>query len=557
MVREKSGMYDFADESWNQRQQERPLHEVVKEPVQNSMDTGSDIEVSIRYEDNSIIVEDYDSDGVEDISNFTTVFQGTKGGDPNTRGRFGRGLKELVGASEVTLAQSTGGTVKWDQSDEDAPRKEYGRVGRDEGTMIYASNPEWEEEDLDDVKHFLESIIPEQDMQIRLEDDRGYQETLEYDQPDRIYESVLEAANGEEMETEVEVRRSEEGQGGIFEMGIPVTTDEDFPYRFNIQQTVPMAEQRQSVSKGYRGEVLHSLIENELDFIQFEELRQEYITDNLRTGGEMDLEVEQGFLERFFKQPFDYLALSTTSAIDDKVEQAGYKVVNPDEDNLSRGVMHLVNDHVATTAEVVEEMERGDTLDKDIEPSEAQRRWLEFVENSIIDPIWEWSRNGHGEFDPHDHGTRENGELTRTLDKDTNHSTPMDMKPKPDVDVAYLENPDRSDRFAWYDGLDHAIYFNVAEAEDEWEDVWFQDFFDESEELGFNIPKYQRIGVALHEAAHAEADSMEHDNEWISTNDLMTGKMIQRLMIENRQLRRDEEIEGEPPVGNAPGKNLE
>ena len=362
-------MYDFADESWNQRQQERPLHEVVKEPVQNSMDTGSDLQVSIRYDDNSIIVEDYDSDGVQDISNFTTVFQGTKGGDPNTRGRFGRGLKELVGASEVTLAQSTGGTVRWDQSDEDTPRKEYEEVRRDEGTVIYASNPEWEEEDLDQVRYFLEDIIPEPDMQIQLEDDRGYENAVEYQDPDRTYETVLEAANGEEIETEIEVDREEEGKGGIFEMGIPVTTDEDFPYRFNIQQTVPMAEQRQSVSKGYRGEVLHSLIENELDFIRFDELRQEYITDNLRTGGEMSGPVEKSFLERFFKQPFDYLALSTTSAIDDKVDQAGYKVVNPDEDNLSRGVMHLVNDHVPTSAEVVEEMERGDTLDKDIEPS--------------------------------------------------------------------------------------------------------------------------------------------------------------------------------------------
>ena len=545
-------MYDFADESWNRRQQERPLHEVVKEPVQNSMDTGSDIEISIRYDDNSIIVEDYDSDGVEDISNFTTVFQGTKGGDPNTRGRFGRGLKELVGASEVTLAQSTGGTVKWDQSDEDAPRKEYEEVGREEGTMIYASNPEWGEEDLDDVKYFLESIIPEPQMEIQLEDDRGYRETLEYDQPDRIYESLLEAANGEELETDVEVRRSEEGQGGIFEMGIPVTTDEDFPYRFNIQQTVPMAEQRQSVSKGYRGEVLHSLIENELDFIRFEELRQEYITDNLIASSRMDDEVEREFIEKFLKQPFDWLALSTTSAIDDTVEKAGYEVVNPEEDNLSHNVTTLVKDHLPSTAEVAEEMERGDTLDKDIEPSEAQRRWLEFVENNIIDPLWDWDRNEDGEFvDSFDEGW--NGELNQTLEKPTSQATPKAMKPKPDLDVAYLENPDRTDRFAWYDAVDHAIYFNVAEAEDEWEDHYLKDT---EERFTFSIPRYERLGVAVHEAAHAEADSNEHDNEWIDKNDLMTGKLIQKLMLENRTLR-GEEKKSEPPAGNAPGKNLE
>lgn len=552
MVNEKSGMYDFADESWNQRQQERPLEEVVKEPVQNSMDTGSDIEISLRYEDNSIVVEDYDSTGVEDISNFTTVFQGTKGGDPNTRGRFGRGLKELVGASEVTLAQSTGGTVKWDQSDEEAPRKEYEGVNRDEGTMIYASNPEWEDEDLDEVRHFLERIIPEPDMEIQLQDDRGYEETLEYTEPDRIYETALEAANGDEIETEVEVRREEEGEGGIFEMGIPITTDEDFPYRFNIQQTVPMAEQRQSVSKDYRGEILHSLIGNELDFINYQELQQEYITDNLVTSSRLDDNVEKDFVERFLNKPFDILALSTTSAIDDSVEKAGYEVIKPEEDNLSHDVLTLIRDHVPTTAEVAEEMERGDKLDKDIEPTKPQRRWLEFVENNIIDPLWDWDRNEDGEFrDPFDQGR--NGELNKTLDKPTSQATTKAMKSKPDLDVAYLENPDRNDRFAWYDAVDHAIYFNVAEAEDDWEDHYLRNA---EEKYTFSIPKYERIGVAVHEAAHAEADSNEHDDEWIDKNDLMTGKLIQKLMIENRTLR-GEEKKSEPPVGNAPGRDLE
>lgn len=548
MVKEKSGMYDFADESWNQRQQERPLHAVVKEPVQNSMDTGSNIEVSIRYQDNSIVVEDYDSEGVSDISNFTTVFQGTKSDDSNTRGRFGRGLKELVGASEVTLAQSTGGTVKWDQTDDEAPRKEYKNVRRSEGTLIYASNPNWNDDDLDGVKDFLESIVPDPDMSISIEDDMRYQENLEYEEPESVYETVLEAANGEELETDVEVRRSKEGEGGIFEMGIPVTVNEDFPYQFNIQQTVPMAEQRASVSNNYRGKILNSLIENELDLLNYDEIKQEYITNNLIRDGRMDDEVEKKFIEKFLKQPFDWLALSTTSSIDDSVENAGYEVIDPEERNFSNNLTHLVNDHIPTSAEVAEEMERGDTLDKSIDPSKSQRRWLEFVEKSIVDPLWDWGRNKNGENWIH-----ENGTLSKTLKGDTNQSTPSEMKPKPEVDVAYLKNPDRTDRFAWYDAVDHAIYFNVAEAEDGWEDYHLEDT---EERFLFNIPKYERIGVAVHEAAHAEADSNEHDNEWIDKNDLMTGKLLQKLMIENRTLR-GEEKKSEPPVGHSPGKNLE
>ena len=55
----------------------------------------------------SVTVEDY-GDGVEDLSQFYDLFSGDKQYDPEKRGRFGRGVKEFIGASDETSITSTG-----------------------------------------------------------------------------------------------------------------------------------------------------------------------------------------------------------------------------------------------------------------------------------------------------------------------------------------------------------------------------------------------------------------------------------------------------------------
>lgn len=535
MASEENNLYEIDEDSWNERQQERNLYEVVREPIQNSMDTGSNIKVQVNYDDNSIVVEDFDEEGVHDLGNFYTLFEGTKAGDPEKRGRFGRGTKELVGASDDVVISSTGGAVRFDV--EQGSRTEYEEAKRDEGTVVYASNPEWGEEDLDEVKEFVERIMPEKGMEIELEDDRGYESVIGYEEPDTLYNSVLETANGEERETEVEVRRTEEGKGGIYEMGIPVTWSEDFPFTFNIQQTVQMAEQRQDVDSDYRREVLHSLLREEMDFLQDSELTETYVTENLIKSETLPEEREIEYLERRFELPVDSLVVSSFSKYDDKAEQSGYEVLETSD--FDSNVSSLMNRNLMTTKELAEHLQDSDKVDKNIEPNEVQQRFLDFVEDEIIDPIWSW-----GDAEPSD-------ELHKTLGKDSRSGTPVEMGEKPDVDIAFRDNEgEEADRWAFYDPLDHTIYFNVAETEDNWEDLHLgrKEIMNSSErfikEYGIEtgIPEPQRIGVAVHEAAHAEADSAEHDKEWYQTMELMAGTLMQKLMIESRDYEEDNEL---------------
>ena len=125
---------------------------MVREPIQNALDTGSDLYVRVDYDDQSVVVEDY-GEGVDDLSQFYDLFAGDKQYDPEKRGRFGRGVKEFIGASDETVISSTGGGLRFefdseydDELDEytvDASRETYPDAEREHGTVVYGSSSDW------------------------------------------------------------------------------------------------------------------------------------------------------------------------------------------------------------------------------------------------------------------------------------------------------------------------------------------------------------------------------------------------------------------------------
>lgn len=57
------GVFGVDVSGWVEQHRSRDVYEVVREPVQNALDTGSDLYVRVDYGDQSVTVEDY-GDGV-------------------------------------------------------------------------------------------------------------------------------------------------------------------------------------------------------------------------------------------------------------------------------------------------------------------------------------------------------------------------------------------------------------------------------------------------------------------------------------------------------------
>ncbi len=156
-----SGVFGIDVAGWVEQYRSRDVYEVVREPVQNALDTGSDLYVRVDYGDRSVVVKGY-GDGVEDLSQFYDLFAGDKRGDREKRGRFGRGVKEFIGASDETVISSTGGALRFkfesvydadvEEYTVDASRELYPDAQCDRGTVVYGMNDEWGQDELGEVE---------------------------------------------------------------------------------------------------------------------------------------------------------------------------------------------------------------------------------------------------------------------------------------------------------------------------------------------------------------------------------------------------------------------
>ena len=321
-------------EGWVEQNRSRDLYELVREPIQNALDTGSDLDVQVDYGDRSVVVEDYDPEGVEDLSRFYNLFSGSKQHNPEMRGRFGRGVKEFIGATDETVISSTGGGLRFsfdtlydeavDEYRIESSREVLSDIERDRGTMVYGSNSDWTQQDLKQVEEFVSDLWMPRDRELCLETYSPYsEEVVTGEEPDAVLEGqslpTIVFDEGVQKEkyrrTPVEVNRTEPGDGGIYEMGIPVTSEEEFPFLFNVHQKTPVTERRNELDNSYRSDLMQSLLDNRLDILEDEELGEEYVTQYIsHFSYKTSEDTQQEYISRRFDtSPDDILVYSDST----------------------------------------------------------------------------------------------------------------------------------------------------------------------------------------------------------------------------------------------------
>jgi hypothetical protein len=395
------------EHGWVTQQKGRDAYEVAKEPVQNSLDTGADIDVTIGYGDNYVVVEDNYEEGVEDLEHFHKVFSGDKRDVHDKRGRFGRGTKELLAAADRTVVKTTGGTAIFEVDQNEEGRYEfsgevYDDITADEGTYIFAKSDDWDDNQLEEFHEFVDDILVPEDTEMNIEhiDRKGIRperkaDTIEHQNPEYVIDDIpLRTVTYDQgrkrnpvEETEVEVYRTEEGEGGISEMGIPITQEEDFPFVFNIQQRTPVAEQRDTIDDGYRNDLMQNLINENLDLLEDEELSQEFVTSYLsRRKYDIDEEVQEEYIERRWG-PTDKLLLErpeTSAYAKDRAQQLKDDLEHSiDISDVSFNVKGILQNHVEEMDEWVNRRNEEENTNV-IEPTEGQEEFMSFVQDEVV-----------------------------------------------------------------------------------------------------------------------------------------------------------------------------
>lgn len=483
-------------EGWVEQHRSRDPYEVVREPIQNALDTGTDLYVRIDYDDQSVVVEDFAENGVDDLSQFYDLFAGDKQYDPEKRGRFGRGVKEFIGASDETVIASTGGALRFqfdtvhdgDGVTVDATRETYPDATRDQGTVVYGTNTDWTHSDLDAVENFVEQLWLPEDQALSLDIYDGEKPARTavktHDEPDAVlkrqYLPTLVVEDGFQQEqkrrTTVEVQKTEPGDGAVYELGVPVTTGENFPFRFNVQQKTPVTERRNELDNSYRTDLMQSLLNERLDLVDDDELSEDYVTQYLsQFAHKTSSSVQQEYIERRFGTPSDDLLVYTDETPTIAVTWAMQRQLPMENaDEYSSTVRGILTKHCPSVQDWYDDQTDDRSIDVIDDPGDAQQAFIEYLESEILE---------------------------RTSARDVT------------FEVAFIsEDTEDGQTHATYSPADETIYLNALA------DTW-------------NEPSPDRIGTALHELGHHKTNPEDagHGPDWYQTVEQLAGQVIYSL----------------------------
>lgn len=496
-----SDVFGIDVSGWVEQHRSRDPYEVVREPIQNALDTGTDVYMRIDYNDRSVVVEDYANDGVEDLSQFYDLFAGDKQYDPEKRGRFGRGVKEFIGASDATVIASTGGALRFDfdavyddvQDDYvvDASRETYPDATRDAGTVVYGTNTDWSQDDLYEVESFVDRLwMPEdQDLELEVYDDAVAEQpartaTVTHQEPDAVLDRqrlpTLTVEEGVQQQTKrrttVEVKKTTPGDGGIYELGIPVTTDEEFPFEFNVQQKTPVTERRNELDNSYRTELMRSVLNERLDLFDDDELSEDYVTQYLsQFTHKTSSQTQEAYIERRFgTEPDDLLVYTDETPSIAKTWAVQRQLPMENADEYCHSVRNILTKQCPSVQEWYNDQTDDQSIDVIEDPGQDQAAFLDYAEEELLER-------------PHADGV--------------------------DIKLAYISE-DMSD------GQTHATYSPDDEI------VYLNAFADD-----WDAPTPKRIGTVLHELGHHETDVTDagHGPDWYHTVEELSGAVIQSL----------------------------
>jgi hypothetical protein len=264
----------------------------------------------------NLTVRDDDPTGFADLQDAYTLFRRTpKRADSTVRGRFNLGEKEFLSICQEAKIQTTIGTVFFNA---DGTRRisRAAKDKRDEGTEVTAV-VKMTREDYAKAVEFLDMIITPSGINIVRSCRVEGSWTDAVKSASHLRETVgdfevqlpteIEDEDGDLRKTKRKSRvivtkipqRRPDDTPWLFEMGIPVCPIEEDTWDIDVQQKVPLARDRDSVTPGYLRQLRVAVLNNCHDELDEEESTQAWVTEAIA-----DEDVEQDAFKSVFENRF-------------------------------------------------------------------------------------------------------------------------------------------------------------------------------------------------------------------------------------------------------------
>ena len=382
--------FEVSDEGMRLLNEGRPPWSLVKELVQNAWDEAPEAtvcNVSIlpdttptgrHRKGRSIIRVEDDGSGFANIADAYTLMGDTaKRGNPNKRGRFNLGEKEMVSVAISAKISTVGKDVVFPE------RRVGGRKvadnDRTRGTVVELVMP-WDEKERDEIVNMLLKFRPPSDCRLRVNDVEVVR-----NEPSEVHECTLDTVIQDGLgaplrptrrKTSIEIHEQlvDAETAWLFEMGIPIQPTE-LAYDVDVQQKVPMPPKRDTVRQSYLQDISAETLNAMADEMEGSDFGATWVRDALE-----DDRTEPSTVKRTVDQRYGDKVTFWSSNRDAnmKATEQGYEVLHGR--SMSKAEREAIKEHggVRTANDLFGRMDFG-IAPTSVEPDDVKRDFADWV----------------------------------------------------------------------------------------------------------------------------------------------------------------------------------
>ena len=272
--------FEVSTEGMAELQSGREPWQLAKELISNAWDERTTLcDVTLEHKTgrkSELIVQD-DGDGFSKIEDVWTLMGHTpKRANPNARGRFNLGDKEILSVAVEATIRTAGKIICFP--------KEGGRtVTADpipqKGTVFSCILP-WTKRQVEETVTMLKTLLPPRNILYRVNG-----EAIRYQKPDTVTEYTLETQLSPDgpgsplrythRKSAIEITKNG-GTGTLFEMGIPIQPI-GCPYKVNVMQKVPMPPNRDVVRDSYLRDIYSAVLIATINDLKYGETGETWV----------------------------------------------------------------------------------------------------------------------------------------------------------------------------------------------------------------------------------------------------------------------------------------
>jgi hypothetical protein len=264
--------FEVSDNGWKRMNAGRSMGHLIREAISNSFDQADVHKVEVTLQTGYVCIEDDSAIGIPNPELISVIFLTDKEESHLKRGRKGRGLKELISVADIAIVETIGLTVTFDQNG----RKEEPNQ-RTKGTKISIRSALDTWKQTKEALEYLRLIIPPKELIINGQ--QVIKPELLMSFPARLETTKIEDGIQTDFysDTTVNVYRAAVS-GWFFEMGIPIQKI-SCPYYIDVQQRVPMNDNRDTLNQSYVRDVTGEVIDHIINQLTKDDLRADWVTE--------------------------------------------------------------------------------------------------------------------------------------------------------------------------------------------------------------------------------------------------------------------------------------